>query len=48
MLITLEIGITYVREKSGRFKGELLGRNSLETLAEPGGVQGQNEHNSEN
>ena len=24
MLITLEIGITYVREKSGRFKGELL------------------------
>ena len=35
MLITLEIEITYVREKSGRFKGELLRaqffRNSCRT-----------------
>ena len=28
--------ITYVREKWGRFERELIGLNSLETLAEPG------------
>lgn len=40
--------VTYVREKWGRFKGELLRLSSLETLAEPGRVHGHNEQNHEN
>ena len=40
--------ITYVREKWGRFKGELIEFNSLETLAEPGTVtHDQNGHSHE-
>ena len=37
-----------MREKWGRFEGELLRLSSLETLAEPGRVHGQTGQNHEN